>query len=221
MCVTTGTFLKQRLEKALGRKQSHEQRGPLHLCCSTREPLDRAEREWKEFEIQKSEHDRCIKGAHEDEAAHKLETQSLARRCESRQETSDWLDTLPIVSIQRSKSETLSTEAKEEEGKMKKEEVKDDQEEQHLSMITTFHNDMADFRESLEEERKRDDELSTILKKEARCANDLKPMFVKTTSELVNVTTCRKSEMTALQSDWELQEQRRASLRSFVRGVRA
>ena len=220
MCVT-GTFLKQRLEKALGRKQSHEQRGPLHLCCSTREPLDRAEREWKEFEIQKSEHDRCIKGAHEDEAAHKLETQSLARRCESRQETSDWLDTLPIVSIQRSKSETLSTEAKEEEGKMKKEEVKDDQEGQHLSMITTFHNDMADFRESLEEERKRDDELSTILKKEARCANDLKPMFVKTTSELVNVTTCRKSEMTALQSDWELQEQRRASLRSFVRGVRA
>jgi hypothetical protein len=161
------------------------------------------------------------KGAHEDEAAHKLETQSLARRCESRQETSDWLDTLPTVSIQRSKSETLSTEAKEEEGKMKKEEVKDDQEEQHLSMITTFHNDMADFRESLEEERKRDDELSTILKKEARCANDLKPMFVKTTSELVNVTTCRKSEMTALQSDWELQEQRRASLRSFVRGVRA
>ena len=46
-------------------------------------------------------------------------------------------------------------------------------------------------------------------------------MFVKTTSELVNVTTCRKSEMTALQSDWELQEQRRASLRSFVRGVRS
>ena len=190
------------------------------MCCSTREPLCRAEREWKEFEILNSEHEQCIKGAHEDEAAHKLETQSLARRCESRQETSDWLDTLPIVSIQRSKSETLST-AKEGEEKKKKEEAKDDREEQHLSMITKFHNDMADFRESLEEERTRDDEVSTILKKEARCSNDLKPMFVKTTSELLNAMTCRKSELTALQSDWELQEQRRASLRSFVRGVRA
>ena len=219
--------LKQRVENSSRRKQSHEQRGPLHLCCSTRKPLCRAEQEYKEFEINKSKHERCIKGAHEDEAAHKLETQSLARRYESRHEASDWLHSLPTVSIQHSKSEPLQyvaakegeEKAYEKNGERKEvnEEREDREEEQHLRMITTFHNEIAALRDSLGEEKTRDDELSKILKKEACCAKDLKPIFVNTTRELEHATTCRKSEMAALQSDWELQEQRRASLRSFVR----
>ena len=74
-------------------------------------------------------------GAHEDEAAHKLETQSLARRCESRYKTSDWLDTLPIEWIQRSKSKPCQQKQRRKR-ENEEEEGKDDQEEQHLSMIT-------------------------------------------------------------------------------------
>ncbi len=42
-------------------------------------------------------------------------------------------------------------------------------------------------------------------------------MFVKMTRELVKASTYRCKEMDALRSDWELQERKRASLRSFVR----
>jgi len=210
--ISTRDIMKHRLEASLKRKQLHEECGPLHLRCSTRDPLCQAELEWKEFQIKKSEHERCIKSAHEDEAAHKLETQSLARRGESRQEAKDWLENLPIVSIQRSKSEIAFNE--------KDEKKNGDQEYDHddnLKMISMFHDEMKLFRSSLEKERVSDEALSEILKKQALHVKDLKPIFSKTTQELVNASMCRKSEMNALQSDWELQEQRRASLRSFVR----
>lgn len=153
----TMNSLESRLKASLRRQKSHEERGPLHLCCSSRFPLCRAEREWQEFELKRMDHEKCIKGANEDEASYKMEMQSSARRIESRHEVQNWLEAIPSISIRRSNANDDVL------GKEKEE--KDDDE--NLKMITRFHVDIASFRKALVDEKSLSIELFKTLDKEA------------------------------------------------------